>query len=150
MVESEVIVNLLRSLKEQVGNLRQLQKFTLKELTDDFLRWNATLHLLQVSVEHVTDICAHILAGTGKVVPDHHRQVIEKMGEGGPLPYDFSRRIAPMAGFRNIVVHHYLTVDPQRVDDILRNHVDDFDEFMLYIYDYLRREGHLPAEETKE
>ena len=147
MVKPEVVVGLLRSLEEQVGHLRQLQKFTLKELTDDVIRWNATLHLLQVSVEHVTDICAHLLAGMNRAVPDHHQQVIEKMGEGGPLPYDFSRRIAPMAGFRNIVVHRYLTVDPQKVDDILRNHLDDFDDFVEYIYDYLRREGHLPSEE---
>jgi len=148
MIKPDVIVGLLGSLKEQVANLRQLQKLTLKELTDDFVRWNATLHLLQVSVEHVTDISAHLLAGSGKSVPDNHRLIIRKMGEVGLLPYDFAERIAPMAGFRNIVVHHYLTVDPNKVADILYHQLDDFDEFTLYIYDYLRREGHLPEEKS--
>jgi len=148
MIKPDVIVGLLGSLKEQVANLRQLQKLTLKELTDDFVRWNATLHLLQVSVEHVTDISAHLLAGLDKSVPDNHRLIIRKMGEAGLLPYDFAERIAPMAGFRNIVVHHYLTVDPNKVADILYHQLDDFDEFVLYIYDYLRREGHLPEEKS--
>ena len=148
MIKPDVIVGLLGALKEQVANLRQLQKLTLKELTDDFVRWNATLHLLQVSVEHVTDISAHLLAGLDKSVPDNHRLIIRKMGEVGLLPYDFAERIAPMAGFRNIVVHHYLTVDPNKVADILYHQLDDFDEFTLYIYDYLRREGHLPEEKS--
>lgn len=148
MIKPDVIVGLLGSLKEQVANLRQLQKLTLKELTNDFVRWNATLHLLQVSVEHVTDISAHLLAGSGKSVPDNHRLIIRKMGEVGLLPYDFAERIAPMAGFRNIVVHHYLTIDPNKVADILYHQLDDFDEFTLYIYDYLGREGHLPEEKS--
>lgn len=147
MIKPEVIVGLLRSLQERVEQLQRLQAFTLKELADDYVRWNATLHLLQVSVEIVTDISTHLLAGTGAAVPDHHRLIIAKMGEAGLLPYDFAQRIAPMAGFRNIVVHNYLSVDPAKVADILYNRLDDFREFELHIYDYLRREGHLPAEQ---
>ncbi len=146
MIKPDVIVELLTSLREQITYLRRMQVFTLKELTDDMVKWNATLHLLQVSVEIVTDVCAHVLAGSGKAVPPHHRLVIEKMGGDKILPYDFAMHIAPMAGFRNIVVHHYLSVDPQKVGNILYQHLDDFDAFRLYIYDYLRREGHLPTE----
>jgi uncharacterized protein YutE (UPF0331/DUF86 family) len=125
-----------------------MQKLSLRELTADGVRWNGVLHLLQVSVEHVTDISAHILAGSDKVVPDDYKEIIRSMGRGGgPLPFEFAERIAPMAGFRNIVVHHYLTVDPEKVADILHNHLSDFDEFAQHIYDYLRREGHLPSEE---
>ena len=150
MIKPDIVVGLLRSLREHVGYLRKLQNLTLKELIDDFVKWNATLHLLQVSIEHVTDISAHMLAGAGAVVPDNYRLILRKMGETALLPYDFAERIAPMAGFRNIVVHHYLTVDPVIVDDLLHNRLGDFDEFALHIYDYLRREGHLPSEEKVE
>jgi len=144
VIKTDVVVSLLRSLQERVGHLRKLQALTLKELTDDTIRWNAALHLLQVSVEVVTDISAHMLAGTGKGVPDNHRLIIRKMGEEGLLPSEFAARIAPMASFRNIVVHNYLSVDPQKVGELLQNRLGDFDEFVLHIYDYLRREGHLP------
>ncbi|MGQ0600885.1 MAG: hypothetical protein ACT4QE_04215 [Anaerolineales bacterium] len=73
MIKVEVIVNLLRSLQEETGNLRRLQSLSVKELTDDFVKWNALLHLLQMSVEHVTDASAHLLAGTSRAVPDNHR-----------------------------------------------------------------------------
>jgi len=41
-------------------------------------------------------------------------------------------------------------VDLVIVDDLLHNRLGDFDEFALHIYDYLRREGHLPSEEKVE
>ncbi len=146
MIRPELITRLLESLSERVELIRPLQLLTLKELTADVLRWNGLLHVLQVSVEHVTDICSHLLAGNDIAVPDNHRLVIEKAGHSGFLPLEFAERIAPMAGFRNIVVHHYLSLDPAKVDDIVHNHLSDFDEFSAYILDYLRREEHLPSE----
>jgi uncharacterized protein YutE (UPF0331/DUF86 family)/predicted nucleotidyltransferase len=150
-IKLEVVQRLLVSLHEKVELLRPLQHVSLKELTADPLRWNGTLHLLQLSIEHVTDIGAHLLAGRGLAVPDDYRQIILKLGEGaGPLPFEFAQRIAPMAGFRNIVVHRYLTVDPERVSDLLYYHLSDFDEFIRYAYDDLRHQGYLPSQEKTE
>lgn len=143
MIKPQVIVNLLRALQERVSLLKTLQPLSLKELADDAIRWNGVLHLLQTSVEIVTDISAHLLAGTGAQVPDEYRLILHKMGERKLLPYDFAQRIAPMAGFRNVVVHNYLTVDPQKVAHLLYHQLGDFEEFSVHIYDYLRREGHL-------
>ena len=150
MVNAELIVRLLESLNEYVDTLRPLQSLSLKELTSDTLKWNGLLHVLQVSVEHVTDICSHLLAGNGIAVPDHHRLMVLKAGQSGLLPPEFAERIAPMTGFRNIVVHHYLSVDPVRVEKILREHLADFEQFSAYVVDYLRREGHLPSGEKTE
>jgi uncharacterized protein YutE (UPF0331/DUF86 family) len=150
-IKLEIVKRLLESLQEQIELLRPIQHLSLKELTADPLRWNGTLHLLQLSVEHVTDIGVHLLSGRGLAVPDDYRQIIPKLGQGGgPLPFEFAERIAPMAGFRNIIVHRYLTIDPERVSDLLYYHLNDFDEFIRYVYDHLRREGYLPYQEKPE
>lgn len=146
MIKPPVIVRLLDILQHQVELLRPLQALGLKELADDPLRWNGVLHLLQLSIEVVTDVSAHLLAGNQIAIPDDHRQIVLLMGRHGLLPLEFAEKIAPMTGFRNIVVHGYLSLDPLKVDDILKNHLSDFDDFKMYIYDYLRREGHLPEE----
>ena len=39
------------------------------------------------------------------------------------------------------------TIDPVKVDDMLHNRLGDFEESKMYVYDYLRREGHLPPVE---
>jgi uncharacterized protein YutE (UPF0331/DUF86 family) len=50
------------------------------------------------------------------------------MGELGVLPADFSRHLAPIAGFRNILVHEYISVDWDLVYENLQR-LDDFDRF---------------------
>jgi uncharacterized protein YutE (UPF0331/DUF86 family) len=51
-----------------------------------------------------------------------------------------------MTGFRNVVVHEYLTVDPAIVERVLKYGLADFEQFIEYIYDYLRHEGHLSTD----
>jgi uncharacterized protein YutE (UPF0331/DUF86 family) len=146
MIKPAVILQLLESLREQITLLEPLQSESLANLMADPLRYNGLLHLMQTSVEHVTDVGAHLLAGSGLEVPDEYKQIITKMGQHDILPYEFANRIAPMASFRNIVVHQYLTVDPVRVYEHLQHGLGDFEQFIGYIYEYLRREGYFDEE----
>ena len=41
-----------------------------------------------------------------------------------------SKRLAPMAGFRNILVHEYLEIDRHRVYRVLREDLGDFELFL--------------------
>ena len=50
-------------------------------------------------------------------------------GESGFIPKPFSRKIAPMGGFRNILVHDYLKVDPRKVYVALQGHLADIERF---------------------
>lgn len=143
MIKPEVVLRLLESLREHVNLLRSVQSETLSGLTSDLLRYNGVIHLLQLCIEHVTDIGAHILAGSGLEMPDEYREIILKLGQHSIIPREFAERIAPMAGFRNIVVHRYLTVDPAQVYAYLKHGLDDFERFILYIYEYLRRTGYI-------
>ncbi len=45
----------------------------------------------------------------------------------------FAKKIANMVSFRNILVHDYMRVDEKIMVDILKNHLDDFSQFMNYI-----------------
>jgi len=58
------------------------------------------------------------------------------MGELGVLPPDFARSLAPIAGFRNILVHEYLGVDWDYVYDHLQN-LDDLERFGILVHHWL-------------
>jgi uncharacterized protein YutE (UPF0331/DUF86 family) len=62
------------------------------------------------------------------------------------LPSEFSKRIAALSGFRNVLVHEYLTVDPVRVQDALQEGLDDLKAFSVYITEFLEEEGYLQRE----
>lgn len=114
---------------------------TLRELAADTFMYWGILHGLQIAVQHIVDISSHILASQQLAVPQSYKEIIFEMGRNKVIPYEFAERIDGMAGFRNVVVHQYLSVDPQLVWNVLKNHLDDFTLFSDHIYDYLEREG---------
>jgi uncharacterized protein YutE (UPF0331/DUF86 family) len=57
----------------------------------------------------------------------------------GVLPSEFAAHLAPIAGFRNILVHEYLAVDPQRLYEYLVHRRADLEEFGRHVAVYLRR-----------
>ena len=50
----------------------------------------------------------------------------------------FAERFAPIAGFRNILVHNYLEIDWKEVYDNLQK-LSDVYEFMEYVKIWLRK-----------
>lgn len=147
MIKTSVVIQLLDSLDDTVKTLRDLQGLSFQELAKEIVRYWGILHGLHTAVEHVTDIGAHLLGGLGLTVPDKYKDIILKMGQHYIIPYDFAERIAPMAGFRNILVYKYLTVDPAIVYDVLQHNLADFELFIEYIYGFLRREGYIEVGE---
>jgi uncharacterized protein YutE (UPF0331/DUF86 family) len=142
-IKLQVVLRQLGSLRRHIELLRPLQSESLANLSRDRLRWYGLLHVLQLMVEHVTDISNHLLAGINEHVTDDARETIRNLAVSGVLPLEFAERIAPMIGFRNVVVHEYLTVDPAIVYGVLQNGLGEFEMFARYVEEYLRREGHL-------
>lgn len=57
----------------------------------------------------------------------------------GALPDAFARRFRGIAGFRNVLVHGYLAVDPGRIHELLNSGLDDFLAFAQHVERYLSR-----------
>ena len=51
-------------------------------------------------------------------------EAILRLGEIGVLPTDFARRLAPLAGLRNALLHEYVNVDWNKVHQSLKQ-LDD-------------------------
>ena len=61
---------------------------------------------------------------------------IVRLGAAGILPKQFSEKIKPMAGFRNILVHEYTEIDLREVYRVLQENLSDFETFGKYIEAY--------------
>ena len=62
------------------------------------------------------------------------------MGELGVLPSKFARSLAPIAGFRNILVHEYISVDWDEVYKQLEN-LDELVRYATFIVEWLRKKN---------
>ena len=94
---------------------------------------------MQMSCQCALDIGSHILAGDERAAPQDYRETITKLSEIGVLPREFAERFARVAGFRNLLVHDYATVDPGEVERNFSAGLEDFRRYVEYVDAYLDR-----------
>jgi uncharacterized protein YutE (UPF0331/DUF86 family) len=138
MVDKQVVTQRLRALKTYLAELDELAQYSLKELTDDFVKYRAAQHSLQLAAQAIVDIATHIISADYKIQVQDYRHAIEALGETGVISAEFARKIAPLASFRNILVHEYLAVDPARIHHALVHGRDDLREFGRQINAYIQ------------
>lgn len=133
-----VIRRHLAALREALANLRKHSGRSAAELRSNAdLRWTVERGL-QLCAQNVLDIATHIAAASGLDAPDYS-SAIERLAELSILPAAFASRLRPIAGFRNVLVHAYLQVDLMIVERVLREKLQEFEQFAQFVEAYLAR-----------
>jgi uncharacterized protein YutE (UPF0331/DUF86 family) len=130
----------LDELSERLARLEPLKsKPRLEFDRDPYLRDIAERNL-EIAIQCCIDICHRIISLENARKPADYYEAILLIGELGIIPPDFARKIAPMAGFRNILVHEYLVLD---WDEVYRNlqHLTDLVQFGEMIRGWLRKKS---------
>ena len=86
------------------------------------------------------DICNRIISIEKAKKPADYSEAILRMGEIGVLDPPFSRRLAPLAGFRNILVHEYMAIDWDEVYNNLAE-LDDLLQFAAAVRKWWKSKG---------
>jgi uncharacterized protein YutE (UPF0331/DUF86 family) len=128
----EVLVQLARHAGQSVDVLQN-------DLTE---RW-AVERGLQLCVQRVLDIATHLCASAGRDAPDY-TTAIDELGRLRVVTIELARKLRPLAGFRNVLVHGYLKVDLARVHEVLNVHLADVREFAAAVNDHLGSPAPLP------
>lgn len=111
-------------LDERLARLQPLREQTRTDFdADPYLR-DIVERNLEVGAQCVIDICHRIIALENAQKPANYYEAILMMGELRILPAKFARKLAPLAGFRNILTHEYLAIDWDQVYKNLQN-LDD-------------------------
>jgi len=105
----------LDELNERLARLQPLQSKPRAEFdADPYLRDIAERNL-EIAAQCVIDICHRIIALENARKPMDYYEAILIMSELNVLPAGFARQIAPLAGFRNALIHEYLGIDWDQV-----------------------------------
>lgn len=139
-MDKEVILRHLENMESALTQMRAMQSYALEEVKNDLLKQWQIEKGFEVLIQNLLDIGSHILVSRGISDWEDYADVIIRMGEHGIIPLNFSQRIAGMANFRNILIHEYTDVDIQTLVEYLREKPADFEQFMVYIHDYLEKE----------
>jgi uncharacterized protein YutE (UPF0331/DUF86 family) len=115
-------------------DLARLDSSALRASLRDMWAVERGLHL---GAEVLFDIGNHILTSQYGTSSEGYQDIIEQLASQGILDPGLHRRLRGLAGFRNILVHDYLRLDPDRVQEALARAPEDFDDFARAIRRWL-------------
>jgi uncharacterized protein YutE (UPF0331/DUF86 family) len=128
-----------RRLDELSERLARLQPFidrTRSDFDEDPYLRDIVERNLEIAAQCCIDISHRIISLESARKPVDYYDAILRMGELSVLPADFARHLAPLAGFRNILVHEYLAVDWDEVYRALHR-LEDLERFARFIRSWL-------------
>jgi len=134
VLKPEAIRARLLKLEEVISRLEELQA---SGTTGDFRDSWAAERGLQLASEVVFDIGNHILSAHFGVSAQDYEDILEQLSVRGVIPTEVRQLLKGLGGFRNILVHDYLRLDPQAVEEKLRQAPGDFSALALAVRAWL-------------
>jgi len=114
-----------RRFLEVLAILDRIARTPWERFRDDPEKYGSAERFLQVAVEILDDLGAHLVARDGLGGVERYADVPKRLHEAAVIPADQADLWRRMIGFRNVVVHDYLDVDRAIVFDVLQRHLDD-------------------------
>lgn len=118
-------------IREQVASINELLRSRRREeiLADPWII-RGLKYALHTAVEAMIDLAYHIAAKKFGHAPTDARDAMRVLMEGGLITGERWAVYSAMIGFRNRVVHGYQEVSPERVYEMARSELGDFERFI--------------------
>jgi len=142
-IDKELIVSKFQIVDEKIKILKEISRTSAREAVSDPIKRAAAERLLQVAIEAVIDIGCHIISALKLKTPSTYAEIAEILASKRIISDDLQQKIASMIRFRNLLVHGYTKVDPERLADLLERRLNDFDLFKEEITEWLKRGGQI-------
>jgi len=136
VLRAEAVRERLLKLEEIVSRLKKLHP---DSGAADFLHEWAAERGLQLGAETILDIGNHILSAHFGVSAGDYEEVIPQLASHGVIGVALRNRLKGLGGFRNVLVHDYLRIDPARVAKFLARAPKDFSDFARAVRKWLDR-----------
>ena len=127
----------IRYMRLSLSYLESKRGVKLEELISNYELRSAIERNLHVAIESALALGEMIISELGGEPPETNKEVFIRLGELGVIPSNFAERLAPLAGLRNILVHQYNRVDPQKILEFLPRIIRDLRDYIGYVMNFL-------------
>lgn len=136
MTNPAIIKTRLQEIDKNLEILVRLKKTNMKKFITTPDIFKLAERCLEINIQAILDICHHIIADNNLTTPRDNKHALEIIADQKIIPGAFAKRIKPMVGLRNILVHEYIKIDPKQIYRHLQN-LNDFRTFQKHIITYL-------------
>lgn len=131
MTDRDLVSKKLSQIETCVQELGTLARP--EEIENDVREERFVEHTLQIAIQSVIDVAAHIISDERLGEPRTHRELFDLLRRYDWISSVLADSLQKMAGFRNVLVHGYDAVDLGIVKQILSRHLDDLLAFVKAI-----------------
>lgn len=127
-------------LRECLNKLEPFKDKLREEFEKDAYLRDIVERNLEVAIQCCIDMAHRIISIEEAIKPTDYYEGFIILGQLKVLPIDFSKKIASMAGFRNVLVHEYVGID---WDEVYRNlqSLPDLYRFAEFVRAWMKRKG---------
>jgi uncharacterized protein YutE (UPF0331/DUF86 family) len=123
MTDPDLVAKKLGEIERYVAELRRLARP--EALGQDVKEERFIAHTLQLAIQAALDVASHVVSDERLGEPRTNRELFDLLERRGHVTPALAAELRHMAGFRNVLVHGYDTVDLAIVRDVLAHHLDD-------------------------
>lgn len=137
-LKSQSILPRIDGIQRDLQRLASLANLLADEfsLEDNFVK---AQFYLRRALEGVFHIGSHILSRIPGGRATEYKEIAVKLGEFNILEKSFAEdNLKKMAGYRNRLTHYYSNITPNEIQKILKEHLTDFDTFLLSVKNLLQ------------
>ena len=127
MTDPELVAKRLAIIETSVRELRELARPT--AIHTDVREARFVEHTLQIAIRAVLDVASHIVSDERLGEPRTNRELFDLLERAGWIQPVLADALRDMAGFRNVLVHGYDTVDLEIVRDVVEHHLGELLQF---------------------
>ena len=137
VLRPEAVRERLLKLEEVISRLDELRRSARK--SRDFRDEWAVERGLQLGAETILEASNHILSAHFGVSAEDYEDILRRLVEQGVIDDAMGSRLKGLGGLRDILVHGYLRVDPERVAGFFARAPQDFTDYARAIRGWLER-----------
>ena len=128
MTDADLVEKKLAFVETCLSELRRLARSELLE--QDVRERRFVEHTLQLAIQACLDVASHITSHDRLGEPTSNQQLFEQLALAGWISQDVADVMRAAAGFRNVLVHGYTSVDTAVTRDVLDHHLGDLQQFV--------------------
>lgn len=128
-IDRDRIAAYMSEITASLKTLREYRKLDKQTFLSSPITIRDTKYCFIIAAQAAIDLCYHLTAKLIKEAPSDYGNCFELLDKSGCFNKEILKKMAVMAKFRNLLVHHYIKVDDGRIYDKLAE-IDCFEEFI--------------------
>jgi uncharacterized protein YutE (UPF0331/DUF86 family) len=127
VVDEERVTRLASDVRRDVARLRELEQT--ERLVTQVNQLDAVKYRFLTAIEDCISIAHHITASEGWEAPDSNADAMRNLAKHGVISIELAEVMTRAAGFRNLLVHRYQTIDDDAVVSFLV-HLEQVEQYV--------------------